>query len=902
MLDRLSWTPLPAPEAKRLALSVLYETQEPPPLPGTTYTGRVAPLPFYETFQLYHLTLNPPRGAGLDLFALASSETAYLLDGSSAPIRYALGDENGQITSETAPDYLRLFCFGLRSGKGAFVLFEQSEVDPEDIDSVFGDRSEEWREHARMIAELAAPLNEEDSGDGAAFCYRAPVQYSDHLWSSRFGVEPDGHVEMLEDDELAENVPPELIPSSPALHQPRVARLLLEARQTQASHSGRKILNALVQLLLESALAKRPPPRILAHFNARREEGEPLERFARFVTRTHPVVAIESALPFVEDTVAELIGHWVGQPVPIVRPSVSSHDDTRIEMSMRELKRKGAVTLIPLHAYRGVVDVDRVAHMLGAHDVACLIGCAQLSDVPWSLRQVVDLTLELPRLTPELFGTLFERVMGTPPPEGWDEGDTHWVTHVHHADFQHPEGLELTPEETLEHVRDRAASRLRDVEPVEGLGLGELHGLGEARRFAEDLITDIHEAMSGDLDWDQVDRGMLLAGAPGTGKTTLARAIAKDCGIRFVNSSAAGWQAAGYLNDHIRAMRADFQLARRFAPSILFIDEIDSIGSRERFNQGNTQYHTQVVNALLEQIQGIDPEAPVIVIAATNHPDRVDPALKRSGRLDHVIEIPRPNARALADIFRHYLGEHPEEKRAEDIDPEGLGGLAFGLTGADVERIVRGAARRARRADRPMRQSDLIDEITRKPRDESTSPRLTPEEIRRVAVHEAGHALAAYRTASRGEDISFVSIVPRADGTLGFVAQIPSERALVTRREYLERLEVILGGRAAEEIVFGEDGVTGGARSDLKVATQSAIQMTTQLGLGPEGSLLWSETSSDAQKTEAGQVLAGAYETVLGKLRADANELTKLADALEEQQELTGEEVRTLLVNGTTAN
>jgi ATP-dependent Zn protease len=533
--------------------------------------------------------------------------------------------------------------------------------------------------------------------------------------------------------------------------------------------------------------------------------------------------------------------------------------------------------------------------MLGAHDVACFIGCAQLSDVPRSLRQVVDLTLELPRLTPELFAELFERVMGTPPPAGWDAGDAHWVTHVHHADFQHPEGLDLTPEQTLEHIRERATSRLRDVEPVEGLGLSELHGLGEARRFAEDLITDIHQAMDGELDWDQVDRGMLLAGAPGTGKTTLARAIAKDCGIRFVSASAASWQAAGYLNDHIRAMRADFQLARRFAPAILFIDEIDSVGSRDAFSGSNTQYHTQVVNALLEQIQGIDPAAPVIVIAATNHPGRIDPALKRSGRLDHVIEIPRPNAAALADIFRHYLGEYPGEKRADDIDPGILGGMAFGLTGADVERIVRGAARRARRAGRPIQQSDLIDEITRKPRDQSTSPRLTPDEVRRVAVHEAGHALAAYLTASRAEDISFVSIVPRADGTLGFVAQMPSERALVTRQEYLERLEIILGGRAAEEVVFGDEGVTGGAKSDLKVATRSAIQMTTRLGLGPERSLLWADTPSEAQTTEAGQILSDVYATVLGKLRAEANELTALADALEDRQELTGEEVRALL-------
>jgi ATP-dependent Zn protease len=203
--------------------------------------------------------------------------------------------------------------------------------------------------------------------------------------------------------------------------------------------------------------------------------------------------------------------------------------------------------------------------------------------------------------------------------------------------------------------------------------------------------------------------------------------------------------------------------------------------------------------------------------------------------------------------------------------------------------------RRARRAGRPVAQGDLIDEITRKPRDPESSPRLTSEEIRRVAVHEGGHALAAILGGTKGEDLTFISIIPRADGSLGFVARMPSERSLLTKREYLEKLEVILAGRAAEEVVFGEDGVTGGARQDLKVATRSALLMTTQYGLGPEGRLLWSDEPTPAQREEAGRIMAEVYAAIQSKLRARKETLLVLAKTLQERQELTGDQVRRLI-------
>jgi len=167
-------------------------------------------------------------------------------------------------------------------------------------------------------------------------------------------------------------------------------------------------------------------------------------------------------------------------------------------------------------------------------------------------------------------------------------------------------------------------------------------------------------------------------------------------------------------------------------------------------------------------------------------------------------------------------------------------------------------------------------------------------------VHEAGHALAACLSRSKGEDLAFISIVPRSDGSLGFIAKLPSERAFLTRAEYLEKLEVFLAGRAAEQIVFGTDHVSSGAggssrSSDLAVATRTAIEVVTQYGLGPDGGLLWSEAPDDDDRAEAEQLLSEAYERIWRKLDENGESLKAIMKALMDRQELTGEEVRGLV-------
>ena len=296
------------------------------------------------------------------------------------------------------------------------------------------------------------------------------------------------------------------------------------------------------------------------------------------------------------------------------------------------------------------------------------------------------------------------------------------------------------------------------------------------------------------------------------------------------------------------------------------------------------------------EAQFADPDAPVFVIGATNNEEMVDPALRRAGRLDRVIRIPRPNSAALDHIYRHYLKALGSGIAVDPaLDTLALGRLSLGLTGADVERIVRGAARRARKAGRALSQTDVIDEIMNKPRGTEPFLTLTLADIERTATHEAGHALALFLGASKGADIGFVTIVPRDDGTLGFVAPLPDERVHLTRRDYEDQLDVFVAGRAAEELKYGKDGVSSGASTDLQGATALVTRMITQLGIAGSGKLLWSESMSTADTAQAEAALAQAYQRALKKLKAHRRQLDRLAKALADRQELTGDEVQSIL-------
>jgi len=650
----------------------------------------------------------------------------------------------------------------------------------------------------------------------------------------------------------------------------------------------RPALPKMVELLLARALTDTGGNRLLERIFATVPVAERLAAFARFVFGSAPVIVIESDLPFAETEIHEVLAaqpQVVTGPKPL-RPAVTIVGEVEyLQVGIPERGR--CVLLVPMHAGQQVLELARFCHELAAREVSALIGCERFAGLPEPLR--------LPALEPPTFAALFEALFDAPPPSPWDPARGQWVRHVQYFDFEQPQRLGLDPQQALEFIRASVEERLRSVEPVGGRRLEQLHGLGEAQQFARDLITEIGEAVAGRLQWRDLDRGMLLAGPPGTGKTTLARAIARDCGVRFIGASVTGWQAAGHLGDHIRAIRATFAEARRYAPSILFLDEIDSLGNREQLSGANAQYQTEVINAVLEQMQGLDPNAPVFVIAATNHPDRVDAALRRAGRLDRVVQIPYPSSEALSSMYAETVDLQRERCPPGEIDYQLLGRLSLGLTGADVELIVRGAARRARRARRPMLTEDLIDEITHKPRDAGAVPRLGPAELERVAVHEAGHALTRFLSSTGGRDLGFVSIVPRSDGTLGFVALAPDERTLRTRRDYLEFIDVALAGRAAEEFRYGGDGISAGCSNDLVAATGTALQMITRFGLGPKGRLVSVREPQPEHIREAEELLSAAYQNVLARIREHHHVLERLATLLFERQELPAEKVLAVL-------
>ena len=371
--------------------------------------------------------------------------------------------------------------------------------------------------------------------------------------------------------------------------------------------------------------------------------------------------------------------------------------------------------------------------------------------------------------------------------------------------------------------RRAATSSVADAPRLEMLG-----GMDEAVALGRAIVRDLDDYAAGRIPWAQVAPGLLLHGAPGTGKTLFARALAHSAGVPLLTGSLAEWQAAndGHLGDLLKAMRRRFAEARQAAPCILFIDEIDAFGDRSSFTHRHRDYSVQVVNGLLEELDGVAGRPGVVVVAACNDPDRLDPAIRRSGRLDRSVEIPLPDAQGLASILRHHLGAE-----LADADLSRVVLPLVGATGADVARLVRDARRRARQAERPLRADDLLAEIGGAGQDKR------PATYRRVlAVHEAGHALVG--ALHEPEALVMVTLQP-AGRQAARTRWRPGESTALTRAQLDIALQRLLAGRAAEEVLLGEvsAGAGGTAFSDLGQATLLAVSAATALGL--EGSLLW---------------------------------------------------------------
>lgn len=392
-----------------------------------------------------------------------------------------------------------------------------------------------------------------------------------------------------------------------------------------------------------------------------------------------------------------------------------------------------------------------------------------------------------------------------------------------------------TKRDCLLRLGKAAARRLTRAREL-GPRLEDLHGMDEARVWGLAVSEDLRLYRAGTISWSEVDRGALLAGPPGTEKTTFARALATSCGCPFVSGSLAAWQATGHLGDLLGAMRRTFDEALKAAPCILLVDEVDSFGDRAAFKSDHRDYSVQVVNGFLEELDGAQGREGVVVIGACNDPNRLDPAIRRSGRLDRIISIDLPDVDALRKIFRHHLGS--DMLVDADLTPAAL--VALGGTGADVERWVRGARRRARAARRAMVLDDLMDEIR------DGVPPLLGDDLWRAAVHEAGHATAVLLLGGSVERVSVFGNAAEGGQTLSWLIRTPMPTWALLRR----RLVVLLAGRAAEEIVLGAPSTAAGGdiRSDLAQATTLAVRIEAADGLG--SALLWAPPPIDGDITE----------------------------------------------------
>ena len=408
----------------------------------------------------------------------------------------------------------------------------------------------------------------------------------------------------------------------------------------------------------------------------------------------------------------------------------------------------------------------------------------------------------------------------------------------------------------------------------------------------------------------EIPRGILMMGPPGTGKTLLARAVAGEAGVPFFSISGSEFieMFVGVGASRVRDM---FSAARKEAPSIIFIDEIDSVGrARGTGLGGGHDEREQTLNQILGEMDGFDPHEAVVVLAATNRPDVLDAALLRPGRFDRKIVLDLPDRKARRAILDIHAGDVP---LAEDVDLDRIAALTVGFSGADLENLVNEAALLAARDD--LEQVDMQallaarDKVVLGGRRELS---ISDEEKTLVAYHEAGHALVANRLPN-ADPLDKVSIIPRGMA-LGVTEQIPEEEHYNLRQSYLrDRVGVMLGGRAAEKLVFGE--VSSGAEDDLKQATRLVRHMVSHWGMsdrigpvafrrGEEHIFLgremtqqrdFSEHTAQIIDDEIRDILQALEQEVALLLERNRAPLDRLAAALLEKETLEADEIEAIL-------
>lgn len=423
----------------------------------------------------------------------------------------------------------------------------------------------------------------------------------------------------------------------------------------------------------------------------------------------------------------------------------------------------------------------------------------------------------------------------------------------------------------------------------------DVKGCDDAKQELEEVVEYLKNPGKFTRLGGKLPKGILLTGAPGTGKTLLAKAIAGEAGVPFFYRAGSEFEEM-FVGVGARRVRSLFQAAKKKAPCIVFIDEIDAVGSTRKQWEGHTK---KTLHQLLVEMDGFEQNEGIILMAATNLPDILDPALTRPGRFDRHIVVPNPDVRGRQEILDLYLQDKP---LSEDVDVKAIARGTPGFNGADLANLVNIAAIKAAvEGAEKLNAAQLEFAKDRIMMGTERKTMFVSEESKKLtAYHESGHAIVALNT-DGAHPIHKATILPRGSA-LGMVTQLPSgDETSVSKKQLLARLDVCMGGRVAEEIIFGQDHVTTGASSDLDKATELAQYMVSSCGMSDTiGPIHLKERPGTEMQSridaEVVKLLRDAYDRVKALLKKHEKSLHALANALIEYETLNAEDIKRIIL------
>ena len=446
------------------------------------------------------------------------------------------------------------------------------------------------------------------------------------------------------------------------------------------------------------------------------------------------------------------------------------------------------------------------------------------------------------------------------------------------------------------------------VPSTEGIHFDDVAGEEEAKESLKEIVDYLHNPKKYTDVGASMPKGILLVGPPGTGKTMLAKAVAGEAGVPFFSISGSEFVEM-FVGMGASKVRDLFKQAKEKAPCIVFIDEIDAIGKKRDGQIGGNDEREQTLNQLLTEMDGFEGNNGVIILAATNRPESLDPALTRPGRFDRRVPVELPDLIGREAILKVHA---KKIKVADNIDFNTIARMAAGTSGAELANIINEAALRAVRSGRTVvEQSDLEESIEVVIAGyQKKNAIMTDSEKKTVSYHEIGHALVA-ALQSHSAPVQKITIIPRTSGALGYTMQVEeNDKVLMTKREIENKIATLTGGRAAEEIAFGE--ITTGASNDIEQATRLARAMITRYGMSEEFDMVAMETvtnqylggdtsiscSAETQKDidkKVVEIIKAQHEKARKLLRDNRARLDELASYLYEKETITGTEFMDIL-------